>query len=51
MMAGVLELEEPRAALEPLGSQGYVFAPHRPHAAHHVDKPSPGLSEANTACI
>jgi GrpB-like predicted nucleotidyltransferase (UPF0157 family) len=46
MMAGVRDLEEARAAFEPLGRHGYVFAPHRPHEAHHFDKPSPRLSEA-----
>jgi GrpB-like predicted nucleotidyltransferase (UPF0157 family) len=46
MMAGVRGLEEARAAFEPLGRHGYVFAPHRPHEAHHFDKPSPRLSEA-----
>jgi GrpB-like predicted nucleotidyltransferase (UPF0157 family) len=44
MMAGVRDLEEARAAFEPLGEHSYIYAPHRPHEAHHFAKPS--LSEA-----
>lgn len=40
MMAGVRDLEEARAAFEPLGEQAYVYAPHRPGIAHHFEKPS-----------
>jgi GrpB-like predicted nucleotidyltransferase (UPF0157 family) len=40
MMAGVRDLEEARAAFDPLGEHSYVFAPHRPHEAHHFAKPS-----------
>jgi GrpB-like predicted nucleotidyltransferase (UPF0157 family) len=45
MVAGVRDLEEARAAFEPLRRQSYVYAPHRPGVAHHFAKPSPRLSE------
>lgn len=45
MMAGVRDLEEARAAFEPLGEQGYIHAPHRPGIAHHFVKPSLHLPE------
>lgn len=45
MIAGVRDLEEARAAFEPLREQSYVHAPHRPGIAHHFAKPSPRLSE------
>lgn len=38
MMAGVRELEEARAAFEPLFELGYVETPHRP-GTHHFSKP------------
>jgi GrpB-like predicted nucleotidyltransferase (UPF0157 family) len=43
MMAGVRDLEEARAAFDPLREQSYVFAPHRADEAHHFAKPSYGL--------
>jgi GrpB-like predicted nucleotidyltransferase (UPF0157 family) len=45
MMAGVHDLEEARAAFEPLREQSYVHTPHRPGIAHHFSKPSGQLSE------
>jgi GrpB-like predicted nucleotidyltransferase (UPF0157 family) len=45
MVAGVRDLEEARAAFEPLREQSYVYAPHRPGVAHHFAKPSSRLSE------
>jgi GrpB-like predicted nucleotidyltransferase (UPF0157 family) len=45
MMAGVHDLEEARAAFEPLREQSYVYTPHRPGIAHHFSKPSAQLSE------
>jgi GrpB-like predicted nucleotidyltransferase (UPF0157 family) len=45
MMAGVRDLEEARAAFEPLREHSYVHTPHRPGIAHHFSKPSPRLSE------
>ena len=40
MMAGVRDLEEARAAFEPLRQQSYLDAPHRADIAHHFAKPS-----------
>jgi GrpB-like predicted nucleotidyltransferase (UPF0157 family) len=40
MVAGVRDLEEARAAFEPLREESYVHAPHRPGIAHHFAKPS-----------
>jgi GrpB-like predicted nucleotidyltransferase (UPF0157 family) len=40
MVAGVRDLEEARAAFEPLREASYVHAPHRPGIAHHFAKPS-----------
>jgi GrpB-like predicted nucleotidyltransferase (UPF0157 family) len=45
MMAGVHDLEEARAAFEPLREQSYVYTPHRPGIAHHFSKSSAQLSE------
>jgi GrpB-like predicted nucleotidyltransferase (UPF0157 family) len=45
MMAGVRELEEARAAFEPLLEHSYVHTPHRPGVAHHFSKPAPQLSK------
>jgi GrpB-like predicted nucleotidyltransferase (UPF0157 family) len=45
MIAGVRDLEEARAAFEPLAAEAYVHAPHRPGIAHHFYKPSPRHSE------
>jgi GrpB-like predicted nucleotidyltransferase (UPF0157 family) len=42
MMAGVRDLEEARAAYEPLVAHGYVLDPHRPGIAHHFAKLSAG---------
>jgi GrpB-like predicted nucleotidyltransferase (UPF0157 family) len=47
MMAGVRDLEEGRAAFEPLSKAGYVYAPHRPGIAHHFAKPSQRHAEYN----
>lgn len=47
MIAGIRDLAEARAAFEPLGAEGYVYAPHRPGIAHHFYKPSPRHSERN----
>jgi GrpB-like predicted nucleotidyltransferase (UPF0157 family) len=38
MIAGVRDLEESRAAFEPLGRLGYAFRPHRPEA-HSLHRP------------
>jgi GrpB-like predicted nucleotidyltransferase (UPF0157 family) len=46
MMAGVRDLEEARAAFDPLRERSYVHTPHRPGIAHHFSRPSPRLSEA-----
>ena len=40
MMAGVRDLDEARAAYEPLCAEGWVHTPHRPGVAHHFSKPS-----------
>jgi GrpB-like predicted nucleotidyltransferase (UPF0157 family) len=40
MVAGVRDLEEARAAYEPLEAAGYVDEPHRPEIAHHFAKPA-----------
>ena len=45
MMAGVRDLEEARAAFDPLREHSYVYTPHRPGIAHHFSKPSPRLRE------
>jgi len=45
MMAGVRDLEEARAAHDPLGKESYADAPHRPGVAHHFAKPSGRLGE------
>ena len=45
MMAGVRDLEEARAAFDPLGEESYVHAPHRPGIAHHFVKPSRRVPE------
>lgn len=45
MMAGVGDIEEARAAFDPLREQSYEYAPHRPGIAHHFAKPSPRFSE------
>jgi GrpB-like predicted nucleotidyltransferase (UPF0157 family) len=45
MMAGVRDLDEARAAFQPLGEHSYIYAPHRPGIAHHFAKPSLRLSE------
>jgi GrpB-like predicted nucleotidyltransferase (UPF0157 family) len=47
MVAGVRDLEEARAAYEPLHAVGYVDEPHRPEIAHHFAKPALEL-EART---
>ncbi|MEP6979013.1 MAG: GrpB family protein [Thermoleophilia bacterium] len=41
MMAGVRDLEEARAAFEPLFELGYEETPHRPRT-HHFSKPAGG---------
>jgi GrpB-like predicted nucleotidyltransferase (UPF0157 family) len=45
MMAGVRDLEEARAAFDPLGEQSYLYDPHRPGIAHHFAKHSRHLPE------
>lgn len=45
MVAGVRDLEEARAAVNPPREHSYVYAPHRPGIAHHFSKPSDRLSE------
>jgi GrpB-like predicted nucleotidyltransferase (UPF0157 family) len=45
MVAGVHNLEEARAAFDPLREQSYHYAPHRPGIAIHFAKPSPRFSE------
>jgi GrpB-like predicted nucleotidyltransferase (UPF0157 family) len=45
MIAGVHDLDEARAAYEPLLAIGYVYTPHRPGIAHHFSKPSGRLDE------
>jgi GrpB-like predicted nucleotidyltransferase (UPF0157 family) len=39
MMAGVGDIEEARAAFDPLREQSYEYAPHRPGIAYHFAKP------------
>lgn len=46
MIAGVRDLEEARAAFEPLRRHSYHSTPHRPGIAHHFSKPSPEPGEA-----
>ena len=45
MVAGVRDLEEARAAFDPLRRHNYQHTPHRPGIAHHFSKPSARLSE------
>jgi GrpB-like predicted nucleotidyltransferase (UPF0157 family) len=45
IMAGVRDLDEARAAFEPLREHSYLYAPHRPGIAHHFVKPSLRLPE------
>jgi GrpB-like predicted nucleotidyltransferase (UPF0157 family) len=45
MMVGVRDLEEARAAFEPLREHFYLYAPHRPGITHHFAKPSLRFSE------
>lgn len=45
MVAGVRDLEEARAAFDPLREHSYHHTPHRPGIAHHFSKPSARLSE------
>jgi GrpB-like predicted nucleotidyltransferase (UPF0157 family) len=40
MIVGIRDLDEARAAYEPLEAQGYVSEPHRPEIAHHFAKPA-----------
>jgi GrpB-like predicted nucleotidyltransferase (UPF0157 family) len=40
IMAGVRDLEESRAAFDPLLERSYLHDPHRPRIAHHFAKPS-----------
>jgi GrpB-like predicted nucleotidyltransferase (UPF0157 family) len=40
MVAGVRDLDEARAAYEPLHAVGYVDEPHRAEIAHHFAKPA-----------
>ena len=44
MVAGVRDLEEARAAYEPLHAIGYIDEPHRPEIAHHFAKPALDLN-------
>jgi GrpB-like predicted nucleotidyltransferase (UPF0157 family) len=45
MMAGVRDLDEARAAFDPLSEESYLYDPHRPGIAHHFAKPSRRPSE------
>jgi GrpB-like predicted nucleotidyltransferase (UPF0157 family) len=45
MIAGVRDLDEARAAFDPLREHLYLYAQHRPAVAHHFSKPSLRLSE------
>jgi GrpB-like predicted nucleotidyltransferase (UPF0157 family) len=45
MVAGVRDLEDARAAFDPLRVHSYRYAPHRPGIAHHFAKPSPRSGE------
>jgi GrpB-like predicted nucleotidyltransferase (UPF0157 family) len=45
MMAGVRDLDEARAAFEPLRKHSYVYTPHRQGIAHHFSKPSARLPD------
>jgi GrpB-like predicted nucleotidyltransferase (UPF0157 family) len=45
MIAGVRDLDEARAAFDPLGEHSYVHTPHRPGIAHHFSKPSADAAE------
>jgi GrpB-like predicted nucleotidyltransferase (UPF0157 family) len=45
MLAGVRDLDEARAAFEPLREHSYVYTPHRPGIAHHFSKPSARLPD------
>ena len=49
MMAGVRDLEEARAAFEPLRLQSYEYAPHRP-GTHHFFKPRGHGGRTRTVC-
>jgi GrpB-like predicted nucleotidyltransferase (UPF0157 family) len=43
MMAGVRDLDEARAAYEPLFAEGWEHTPHRPGIAHHFSRADCGL--------
>jgi GrpB-like predicted nucleotidyltransferase (UPF0157 family) len=43
MMAGVQDLDEARAAYEPLLEHGWAHTPHRPGIAHHFSKDGLGV--------
>ena len=45
MLAGVRDLDDARAAFDPLYELGYISTPHRQDEAHHFSKPSSRLSE------
>ncbi|HEV3479273.1 MAG TPA: GrpB family protein [Gaiellaceae bacterium] len=45
IVAGIRDLEESRAAFEPLRKLSYVYTPHRPDIAHHFTKPSPQTAQ------
>ena len=45
MIAGVRDLDEARAAFDPLRERSYLYAPHRPGISHHFSKPSLRFSE------
>ena len=45
MIVGVRDLDEARAAFDPLREHSYHHTPHRPGIAHHFDKLSPGSSK------
>jgi GrpB-like predicted nucleotidyltransferase (UPF0157 family) len=45
MIAGVRNLDEAKAAYQPLEGLAYIHTPHRPGIAHHFSKPSAEPSE------
>ena len=48
IIAGVRDLQETRAAFDPLRQQSYHHTPHRSGIAHHFDKPKLSVIAANS---
>jgi GrpB-like predicted nucleotidyltransferase (UPF0157 family) len=46
MVAGLRDLDQARAAFDPLREHGYEYTPHRRDIGHHFAKPPPELGES-----